>query len=170
MTYAEHFWERVNKTPTCWLWTKARSPLGYGAVGYHNRVWRAHRVAWVLVHGSIPEGAQVLHDCDTPACVRPDHLFLGTCRDNLRDAIDKGRWNLRGTNHPLAKLTPEAVRALRALRAQGVSYHKLSIQFGVSYAVARRVARGERWAHITEENPEEKKSAKGAVGQTWAEI
>ena len=89
----ERFWEKVVKTPTCWLWTAAAQG-GYGVIGdphRKGRVLRAHRVSWELHDGPIPSGMDVLHRCDTPACVRPDHLFLGTAADNIADMFAKGR-------------------------------------------------------------------------------
>lgn len=91
------FWEKVFKTEGCWLWTGSREEHGYGVfhVGAHSTVI-AHRYGWELVNGPIPkrEGAEelcVCHHCDTPSCVRPDHLFLGTDKDNMRDMVSKGR-------------------------------------------------------------------------------
>jgi hypothetical protein len=86
------FWAKVNKTPTCWLWT-ASTRKGRGKYGQINLngMQRAHRVSWQLAYGPIPNGLHVLHKCDVPACVRPGHLFLGTHRDNMDDARQKGR-------------------------------------------------------------------------------
>jgi len=89
---AERFHEKVRFGRGCWLWTGATMWKGYGAIGYFGKVLRAHRVAWELCVGPIPRGRQVLHHCDNPACVRPNHLFLGTARDNSRDMSAKGRW------------------------------------------------------------------------------
>lgn len=88
----ERFWAKVNKTETCWLWTGAKQRLGYGHISIGNdRFTSAHRLAYELANGPIPDGLFACHRCDNPACVRPDHLFLGTQQDNLRDAWRKGR-------------------------------------------------------------------------------
>ncbi|NUQ92859.1 MAG: HNH endonuclease [Gemmatimonadaceae bacterium] len=89
---ATRFWQKVEKTETCWLWTGARySATRYGQVILPGRVVRgAHRVAWELTHGPIPDGLFVCHRCDNKQCVRPDHLFLGTPKDNTHDMIAKG--------------------------------------------------------------------------------
>jgi hypothetical protein len=87
------FWAKVQKTDSCWLWTGCKS-RGYGRFRSRgNKVTsqRTHRVSWEIAHGPIPDGLKVLHRCDTPACVRPDHLFLGTQKENVWDSIQKGR-------------------------------------------------------------------------------
>src|SRR5262245_52091786 len=86
----DRFWKYVNKTETCWLWTGAKHEFGYGLInkgGAGGRILRAHRVIWEWTNGPIPKGFFVCHHCDVPACVRPDHLFLGTNKDNVQDMI-----------------------------------------------------------------------------------
>jgi len=87
---AERLWSKVTKTETCWTWTGARNRKGYGEIGAKGRVQKAHRIAWELTYGPIPEGLDVLHHCDNPPCCRPDHLFLGTDADNMADMMAKG--------------------------------------------------------------------------------
>jgi hypothetical protein len=88
---AERFWAKVEKTDSCWPW-RAGVNKEYGEFNFGNNWMRqAHRVAWELTHGPIPDGLCVLHKCDVPLCVNPDHLFLGTKLDNVRDMIAKGR-------------------------------------------------------------------------------
>ena len=91
----DRFWARVQKGEGCWRWDGSKNRYGYGFVSYgprgaQTRV-QAHRVAWTLAYGPIPDGAFVLHHCDNPPCVRPDHLFLGTQGDNMVDMAAKRR-------------------------------------------------------------------------------
>lgn len=94
---AERFWEKVLKTDTCWVWTAAKYPNGYGVIGVGKKpsgdsiMKAAHRLSWELANGPIPDGLWVLHKCDNRPCVRPDHLFLGTAHDNNQDTWDKKR-------------------------------------------------------------------------------
>ncbi len=125
-TTAERFWSKVLKTDWCWLWQGARqsSKSFRDGKGYGNfSFWRlasgrmatmgTHRVSWMLTHGDIPEGAWVLHKCDHPTCVRPDHLFLGTHADNMADAAAKGRMKHPQPRSTSSRLTPDDVRAIR---------------------------------------------------------
>jgi len=102
----DRFWEKVHKTETCWLWTGSKrggeSGSVYGSImlkyekGKHNDEF-THRVSYILEHGVIPKGMHVLHTCDNPLCVRPDHLRVGTHQDNMNDKKAKGRENLETT-------------------------------------------------------------------------
>ena len=90
----KRFWSRVDvRSGECWLWTAGKFAKGYGAFAYADyKPGYAHRFSYLLHHGEIPEGALVMHSCDTPACVNPAHLRLGTAGDNARDSVSKGRW------------------------------------------------------------------------------
>lgn len=87
---AYHFWSRVDNTGECWLWTGSQRD-GYGRLLFQGRFKLAHRVAWELTNGPIPDGLYVCHTCDNPPCVRPAHLFVGSQQDNLNDMVAKGR-------------------------------------------------------------------------------
>jgi|SRR3990167_10773979 len=89
------FWNQFTITENgCWKWTRHTLAHGYGQVRYQGRLQQAHRVAWILSHGLIPDGLFVCHHCDNPPCIKPDHLFLGTHTDNMRDCSQKGRFTL----------------------------------------------------------------------------
>ena len=92
----DRFWDKVDKSGRCWEWLAAKNSSGYGRLNNNGRNHLAHRVAWILTNGPIPEGDHygticVLHHCDNPPCVNPAHLFLGTIQDNVNDMIEKGR-------------------------------------------------------------------------------
>lgn len=90
MTREEVFWLRVEKSDGCWNWT-GKLVKGYGSFRLKGVSGRANRVSWFLAHGNLPKELHVLHKCDNPKCVRPDHLFLGTHLDNMRDMVEKNR-------------------------------------------------------------------------------
>jgi hypothetical protein len=122
------FWRFVDKGDGtgCWLWTGGFKN-DYGEFKWNGKIVAAHRVAWILTFGQIPNGLHVLHHCDNPPCVRPDpehHLFLGTHQDNMADASSKGRM-------PGKQVTFD-VEWARQLRASGLSYRAIGRQIGVS--------------------------------------
>lgn len=87
----DRFWNKVDRSGDCWTWQGSRDRKGYGRVSVNQRPVLAHRFSWTLSHGPIPDGLCVLHKCDNPPCVNPEHLFLGTIADNNRDMVAKGR-------------------------------------------------------------------------------
>jgi hypothetical protein len=88
---ADRFWSKVEKSDECWKWTAGKHNAGYGVFWEKGRFYKAHRWSWERERGPIPDGLNLLHKCDNPACVRPDHLFLGTQKDNVNDMVSKGR-------------------------------------------------------------------------------
>lgn len=111
--------------------------------------YTASRVAWVIANGEIPEGAQVLHKCDTPPCCNPAHLFLGSQKANIQDCIEKGRFRVaEGISHANAKLTEEAVREIRALKGL-VSGVVLAKRFGVNGPTICNVQARRVWKHVS---------------------
>lgn len=112
-----------------------------------SRCERAHRVAYRMFHGEIPDGMCVLHRCDTPACVRPDHLFLGTRDDNMRDRQQKER-QARGETAGRARLTAAAVLDARLRRANGELVKDLATKYGVADCTMSSAIRGRTWSHV----------------------
>lgn len=142
------FWQKVRRGDGCWLWTAGTDGRGYGLIGSRHGAspLKAHRVAYTLTHGPIPEGMEVCHRCDNPPCVRPDHLFLGTHGDNMRDAAHKHRL-ASGERRHFAKLTDAAVRSIRTRHAT-TRQVDLAAEFGVTPRTIRRVVAGKTWQHL----------------------
>jgi hypothetical protein len=149
----ERLWGRMSKSEEddgCWLWVGGhRDREGYGIVKLDGLNQRAHRVAWKLAHGLIPPGLCVLHRCDNPPCIRPDHLFVGTVGDNNRDRSRKGRTNVpRGTAQRVAKLIEADVREIRRLRAAGWTHERIAGRFPISRSQVGAIVSGKSWAHV----------------------
>lgn len=143
-TLMERFWSSVDRSPTCWVWAGAAFGSGYGSISIDGSSELAHRVAWILAHGQIPDGLWVLHVCDNPLCVRPSHLFLGTPADNMADKVAKGR-QARGASVG-AKLTAVDVMNIRRRHAAGgVTQASLSAEYGVYVG---HLITGRTWKHL----------------------
>jgi len=165
MSRAEaRFWSKVNKDgPTarpelgqCWEWIGGRNPDGYGVFYTGQDKFIAHRFAWLLAHGTMPENC-ACHHCDNRACVNPAHLFDGTIADNNADRDAKGRAapgekrsiGIRGSGHPLSKLSEDQARAIRIrYAAGGVSQHWLAREYGVSPMLINGIVRRKIWRHV----------------------
>lgn len=138
---AERFWSKVRRTETCWIWTAGINRGGYGSFKFNGEMRSASRVAWMLEHGPIPAGLWVCHHCDNRACVRPSHLFLGTCADNVRDMVAKGRHVARGPTRPAevraAEKRPPASE-IRRLFAAGLHRDAIAERLGISKSTVTR--------------------------------
>ncbi len=172
------FWESVKIVENgCWEWQGTRLPKGYGQRYKLLGEGLAHRIAYRIVKGDIPDGGLVLHRCDNPPCVNPDHLFLGNHSDNRWDAVAKGRV-LRGDAHPLrrdpslagrgerhksrtnpahiqrgeengsSKLNEQQVRSARVMWLGGYSLIRLCLLFGVKGNAMRCLLNRKTWAHV----------------------
>jgi HNH endonuclease len=143
------FWSRTRMDGECLLWTAGKVPGGYGAFFVGGKNVMAHRVAWTIAHGPIADGMVIRHSCDRPACVRPSHLIAGTQRDNMADKYERGRaCHPRGSAHFRAKLTDDAVLAIRNAVAAGESVATVAARHGVTVANVRLVASGRTWRHV----------------------
>jgi hypothetical protein len=139
------FWSKVLKTDCCWLWTRSRSgQLGYGAYWQNGGIVRAHRVAYELEVGPIPEGLHILHECDVPWCVRPDHLRPGTRVDNQRDMVAKHRNAPQdGEHNHHAKFTWDQVHVIR--NRKGETRRRLALEFGTTPKYIQKIIRERVW-------------------------
>lgn len=142
------FWAKVEKSDGCWLWRGARTGKGYGNVKRNGRWYGAHKYAYELEHGPVPDGMELCHHCDTPACVRPSHLFVGTHIDNVRDMMAKGRHS-HGERTPAAKLSEADVLDIRRLYAtREMRSGEIAARYGVHYQHVWMIVTGRLWAHL----------------------
>lgn len=136
---SKRFFEKVDKQgplkikTRCWVWTGSITPQGYGRLWVNRESVGVHRVSWELHNGPLPKGMHVLHRCDFPCCVNPDHLFIGSAMDNVRDKIEKGRAKI-GT----FKTTPEMREAMRKRWKSGVKQTQVAKEFGVCLRTVAR--------------------------------
>lgn len=142
----DRFWSKVAKSDDCWQWTGPTAKEGYGQFRLPDGTRTgAHRMAYELTRGPIPENRLVMHLCDNPACVNPDHLQVGTHAENMRDRNAKGR-QASGVRHGRAKLTPESAKRIRALYARGRgTVRSLAQAHSVSPAAIYKVLKGKSW-------------------------
>ena len=142
----------------CWEWQASRTPLGYGQMRFQGTRELAHRASWVVFKGPIPadESAYgtlgVLHRCDNPPCVNPDHLFLGDQSSNTLDSISKNRWNpdarrgCKGEAHGRAVVTEDIVREIRASTETPL---QCAARYGLSIGAVRHILGRRSWRHVT---------------------
>lgn len=157
----EWFWQGAEKpTVGCWEWQRSKW-RGYGKLKFEGRSWYAHRLAHFLSRGYVHDGLDVMHKCDNPGCIRPDHLVQGTEKDNAADMVAKGRVARgdrhnsrtrpetvpRGETNGSAKLTDEDVLWIRSL-AHLAGPRQLGRAFGVDHKTICRVLNGTGWRHV----------------------
>lgn len=149
------FFEKFIPEPNsgCWLWDHAVTTFGYGRLRNKGENLVAHRVSWEIHRGPIPKGLLVLHRCDVPACVNPDHLFLGTIKDNSMDMVSKGRMNFqkrpqdrkRGSVHHYAKIDEGTAKKIAL--AEG-TFKSIALECGVTTRIVGHIKAGETWQHL----------------------
>lgn len=154
---ARRFWAKVDRSggpSACWPWLGARLRGAHGQLTQHGKRRVASRVAWELTRGPIPAGKFVCHRCDRGECCNPEHLFIGTQAENMRDAITKGRFRftfrerpelVRGEGNVTSKLTVANVREIRRLRLAGVARGVVAKRFGVTPQNITHITNGTTW-------------------------
>jgi predicted XRE-type DNA-binding protein len=144
------FWRQVDfgGPNGCWVWRGKTHQQGYGRFLLGKKYWLTHRLAWFLDAHVLPDDRDVCHKCDNPPCVNPDHMFLGSHRDNMMDASRKGRM-ARGERAHLAKLTSVQVLEIRRLYDSGnFTQVQLAQKFGVDKSGISRIVTRKKWSHI----------------------
>lgn len=149
----------------CLVWMRSGVPKGYGVMWYEGKQQYVHRLSWVANNGPIPDGIMVCHHCDNPACINPNHLFLGTAKQNSEDMVKKGRANggapsgdknpasinpeiVQGIKNGNAKLTDEDVRDIRSLCEFGILQKDIAYVFGIRQCHVSRINKRQSWRHI----------------------
>lgn len=152
----ERFWRHVRKTDSCWLWVgSSKDGRGYGQIGSGGRGGKlilVHRLSYIMHKGEIPDGMFVMHACDNPRCVNPEHLSVGTNSDNINDAIAKGRMHpvpppiQRGSDQHTSKLKESDVRFIRD--NPDILAHDLAKKYGTNATSIYKVRSRKTWNHI----------------------
>lgn len=153
--YRDRFWSKVDvRGPDdCWEFTGGRLPSGYGhfsvIIKGRKRSVKAHRLAYILEYGCIPDNLFALHRCDNPSCCNPSHIWPGTPLDNMQDMHRKRR-GIYGERHHRHKLTQSQVDEIRRSyipRHPELGYKPLAVKYGVYHGTIARVVRGEFWQY-----------------------
>jgi len=132
----------------CWLWSSYCGSTGYGRFSSNNKMFWSHRVSWEIHKGKIPKGLCVLHKCDIPSCINPDHLFLGTQAENVKDCVKKGRHKfglMRGENQVNSKLTEKDILEIRKSSLTQTEIAKI---YKIKQATVSGIKLRKSWKHI----------------------
>jgi len=147
------FWEKVEikSKKCCWEWNANKDGCGYGRFAFRKKLLSAHRFAYILTHGEILNNKHVLHKCDNPCCCNPDHLFLGTHQDNMKDRNSKRRskgGSLKGENNPRSRFTKKDIIAMRTMAVNGSKQKKIAKQFNTTQPVISGIINKKYWRHV----------------------
>lgn len=141
--YAAIFWSYIDRSGDCWEWQGTHNEQGYGCFDLNKKRRASHRVAYELTHGTIPDGLLVLHRCDNPPCCNPDHLFLGTHKDNADDCAAKGRLSIGGGKRIEDNEIPGLIDRYKR---GGITQQELADAYGVSRSLVSFILSGKRRA------------------------
>lgn len=151
------FFKHIERTADCWIWKAAKNEHGYGIFRIYPKNYLAHRFVYMLVYGDIPQTLFVLHKCDNPSCVNPNHLFLGTQKDNMVDCKQKGRVKtvghlFYGEDHYNSKLKESEIWLIfRVANLTKFPHHKMAKMFRVNTTTIQRIIYKKTWNHSTGE-------------------
>ena len=145
----KYYEKYVIKQEGCWDWKGIIEHTGYGKLGVRPPI-KAHRASWIIHKGEIPKGLIVCHTCDNRKCTNPDHLWLGTHKDNIQDKIKKGRSNTpKGSQLKASKLNESQVIEIKLLLEKKLTCSEISRQYGVERKIISRIKNGDTWKHVT---------------------
>ncbi len=145
----KRFWSKVEKTDTCWLWRGALQPNGYGYFKLAGKNLKAHRYSYYLAHGEEPGAFFVCHTCDNPRCVNPEHLWLGTQLDNIKDMLAKGRNYIPLAEEcNLSKLSKKDVVQIRDLLNEKITQKEIAKRFNVTQSAISAIKLGRTWSLV----------------------
>jgi HNH endonuclease len=142
------FIDKVKIENECWIWCGYIAKHGYGVSTYRSKSTLVHRLSWILFRGNLVKDLDVCHHCDNPKCVNPDHLFLGTAKDNIKDCFNKKRKSHVGEKHPGAKLTEKDVLEIFELRKNGWTHQKISDRFKIRQGTVSQILYRRIWKHV----------------------
>ena len=154
------FWAKIDSSGDCWLWTGGQRGNGYGCFKVNGKVLSAHRASWAIEHGEVPTDKLVLHKCNNRSCVNPKHLYIGTHKDNVADAIREGthyqlkatdirQGKNKGVKNGSSKLDNIKVRDIRRLRKEGLGCRELGRLYTVDHSIISEVVNHKIWKHVT---------------------
>jgi hypothetical protein len=152
ISITDRFWRGVIKSDdyTCWEWIKNKNAGGYGRISISGKIISAHRLSWEIHFGPIPDDMCVCHHCDNRSCVNPNHLFLGTYKDNNNDMVSKGRHHpCIGEKNPKAKLKETDIATIIKLNKSGFDALTISRKYSVTSNNIRHIINGKSWKHLS---------------------
>ena len=147
----DYILDRVLPEPNsgCWIWSQSLTPTGYGQGTLNSFYYKGHRLSYQIFKGPIEKDLHVLHKCDTPSCVNPDHLWLGTHKENMQDMFSKKRRKaVVGESHGISKLTADEVYMIRFLHGYGISMRKIGRFYKVSHKTISSIVHRKTWRHV----------------------